>query len=70
MAQNNQNSNKYNVKAKQTFSRKLTRKNPQTGKYNYPTVVTRRTTITNSDYIKQLKTITRKVYKRIIKPND
>ena len=56
--------------SQKVYHRSLTRKNPQTGKSNYPTVVTKRTTITNSDYIKQLKTITRKVYKRIIKPND
>lgn len=49
------------------YHRSLTRKNPQTGKSNYPTVVTRRTTITNSNYVKRLKTTTRKVYKRIIK---
>lgn len=59
--------NKYNVTAKQTFRRTMTRKNPQTGKSNYPTVSTMRSTTTN--YVKNAKRIIERNYRKII-PSD
>lgn len=50
-----------------TLRRTMTRKNPQTGKSNYPTVSTMRSTTTN--YIKNAKRIIERNYRKII-PSD
>lgn len=58
--------NKYNITAKQTYRRSLTRKDPLTGKSNYPTLVVVKATTAN--YINNVKrTITRN-YRKLI-PN-
>lgn len=51
----------------QTYKRTLTRKNPQTGRSNYPAMQSGR--ITNTNYQNGKKTITTKQYRRI-QPND
>lgn len=57
-----QKKNKYNVSAKQTYKRTLSRKNAKTGKSNYPTMTSKKQTtvkyengkkeINNSNYRK------------------
>lgn len=39
-----QKKNKYNVNAKQTYKRTLSRKNAKTGKSNYPTITNKKQT--------------------------
>ena len=50
-----------------TLRRTMTRKNPQTGKSNYPTIFTIRSTTTN--YMKNAKRIIERNYRKII-PSD
>lgn len=67
MSKQKNETNKYSVNAKQTFRRSMTRKNPQTGRSNYPTISTMRSTTTN--YINNTKRVIERNYRKII-PSD
>lgn len=65
--QNNSNASKSKIRLEYTEHHSLTRKNPQTGRSNYPTLKSGKITIIR--YINGVKSITNRNYRRI-QPSD